>query len=55
MGDSMFDFIYRVSTKSPAVPGHEVHALAHDLSAPFPVGHREYVTELGDGELCDLR
>ncbi len=50
----MFKSVYRVSTQSPVVPAAEIDALRQRLKIPLPIGYREYVTTLGDGELCDL-
>jgi hypothetical protein len=50
----MFQSVYRVSTTGPTVPAQDVDALARELGLPLPAGYREYLMELGRGELCDF-
>jgi hypothetical protein len=49
-----FEHVYRVTTLNPLVSPGSIDALQRDVPVPLPPGYREYLTSLGDGELCDL-
>ena len=46
--------IYRVTTKNKLLSNATIDAFTKTLKVPLPVGYRDYLTILGDGELCDL-
>ncbi len=50
----MFEFVYHVPTSREPVPVARIDAILHRIDVPLPVGYREYLLELGEGELCDL-
>src|SRR6185295_19892892 len=50
----MFENVYRVSTVSPTVDEKTIVSLESKIRVPLPRGYREYLTNFGRGELCDL-
>jgi len=47
-----FDHVYRISTLISPCDEATVDELATKLPIPLPKGYREYMTTLGEGELC---
>ncbi|BDI29081.1 hypothetical protein CCAX7_11320 [Capsulimonas corticalis] len=50
----MFADVYRVSEKLTLASEADVLAAQQQLGCAFPDGYAEYVTTLGEGELCNL-
>jgi hypothetical protein len=49
-----FEHVYRVTTLNPLISQGLIDALERDVPVPLPPGYREYLSCLGNGELCDL-